>query len=271
MTEPGNLSLWRLVERTDPAHVKPITGKSYSGNSPKPHYIVHRATETFGPIGIGWGFRIVEDKILSGALLEPGHHEQIHQAKVAVWYEWNGKRGEIEHVGQTLFSGRRKGKDGKPGLPFTDEDAPKKSVTDALIKALSMIGFAGDIFMGRYDDSKYAQEVAREIADEQRLAAQKSEDEARERYIAACHREIEKAPDSAKLKAWWQSDNERKARADFELNDAEMTDLKDALKDRLSALAKLADNPFDDEPQLRPDGRDIGRSHASANTSRRAA
>ena len=54
-----NLALWHSVERTPPEHTKAITGKSYSGTSPKPHYLVQKATETFGPCGIGWGFNIV--------------------------------------------------------------------------------------------------------------------------------------------------------------------------------------------------------------------
>jgi len=155
-----NLALWHQVEKTDPSHTKPITGKAYQGNSPKPHYIVLKATEAFGPCGIGWGFEIVEEKLLDGALLEPGFYERIHMARVRVWYEWNGKRGSVEHVGQTVFSGKRAN-----GKPFTDEDAPKKSVTDGLVKALSMIGFAGDIFLGRYDDSKYVSDLRREMVE----------------------------------------------------------------------------------------------------------
>lgn len=145
MADSANLTLWNAVERTDPKHVKPITGKQYQGNSPKPHYLVHKATETFGPCGIGWGYEVISERVEEGA-----GGEKLHIARVRVWYEWGGKRGQVEHIGGTQFSGTRRN-----GNPFTDEDAPKKSVTDALVKALSMIGFAGDIFMGRYDDSKY--------------------------------------------------------------------------------------------------------------------
>lgn len=162
-----NLALWELVEKTDPEHTKKITGKSYNGTSPKPHYLIHKATETFGPVGIGWGFTIVDERIENGAA-----DDRMHIARVKVWYEWGGKRGEVEHIGGTQFSGHR-----KDGKPFTDEDAPKKSVTDALVKALSMIGFAGDIFMGRYDDSKYVNEVRREFeerAEEQELMSEKA-------------------------------------------------------------------------------------------------
>lgn len=148
-----NLALWNAVERTPQEHTKAITGKSYNGTSPKPHYLVRKATETFGPCGIGWGFNIVSERVEDGAAAG----ERMHIACVRVWYEWNGKRGEVEHIGGTPFSGVR-----SSGKTFIDEDAPKKSVTDALVKALSMIGFAGDIFMGRYDDSKYIAELREE-------------------------------------------------------------------------------------------------------------
>lgn len=159
----SNLELWHKVEKTDPHHVKAITGKSYQGASPKPHYLIHKATETFGPVGIGWGFSIVDERIEEGA-----GGEKMHIARVKVWFKWNGERGEVEHIGGTQFSGTR-----KSGQPFTDEDAPKKSVTDALVKALSMIGFAGDIFMGRYDDSKYVSEVREEFSDPPAKSANK--------------------------------------------------------------------------------------------------
>lgn len=141
----GNLELWGKVEQTPIGQTKPITGKSYSGTSPKPFYLVKKATETFGPCGIGWGYNIVDERIDDGL-----DGDRLHIARVRVWYKWNGERGEVEHIGGTPFSGKRKN-----GNTFIDEDAPKKSVTDALVKALSMIGFAGDIFMGMYDDSKY--------------------------------------------------------------------------------------------------------------------
>jgi hypothetical protein len=155
-----NLKLWQSVERTDPAHVKPITGKSYKGSSPAPHWIVRKATETFGPIGIGWGFDIKLSEFV------PTDAGVMHFATVRVWYMWDGKRAEAEHIGGTAFAGKR-----KDGTPFADEDAPKKSVTDALVKALSMIGFAGDIFLGRWDDSKYQAELREEFSEKPAKAA----------------------------------------------------------------------------------------------------
>lgn len=183
----SNLDLWNKVEKTDPKHTKAITGKSYQGTSPKPHYLVHKATETFGPIGIGWGFIIVDERIEDGA-----GGERMHIARVKVWYEWEGKRGEVEHIGGTQFSGIR-----SSGKPFTDEDAPKKSVTDALVKALSMIGFAGDIFMGRYDDSKYVADLKSE--------ATAVVDDAGGVEFKRAEFVIKSAPSKADLKAVWDA------------------------------------------------------------------
>lgn len=210
----GNLDLWQKVEKTDPAHTKAITGKSYQGTSPKPHYLIHKATETFGPIGIGWGFTIEDERIEEGA-----GGEKMHIARVKVWFKWDGERGEVEHVGGTQFSGTR-----SSGKPFTDEDAPKKSVTDALVKALSMIGFAGDIFMGRYDDSKYVNELREEVAAEKAAikpaspAKQPASNTLFDKHMAA----IKKASSRA------ETDAEKAALV------ADQPDIPDALFDQLS-------------------------------------
>jgi hypothetical protein len=70
-----------------------------------------------------------------------------------------GKRGQVEQMGQTRSSYVT-----SAGKFIVDEDAPKKSVTDGMVKCLSMLGFAGDIFSGRWDDSKYVEWAAAETA-----------------------------------------------------------------------------------------------------------
>ena len=140
-----NKALWDRVCITDPKAVKAITGKQYQGNSPKPYWIVERMTEEFGPCGIGWGFTILSERMERLA-----ENEILHIAVVRLWYVLDGQRGELEQIGQTKAVYEKL----KGGL-MIDEDAPKKSVTDALVKCASYIGFAGDIFSGRWDDSKY--------------------------------------------------------------------------------------------------------------------
>lgn len=218
MMSATNLSLWNAVEKTPAGHTKKITGKSYQGTSPKPHYLVHKATETFGPCGIGWGFQIVEERIEEGA-----GGEKMHLARVRVWYKWREERGEVEHIGGTQFSGTR-----ASGKPFTDEDAPKKSVTDALVKALSMIGFAGDIFMGRYDDSKYIAEMKSEEVG--------VSDESKNLFLKSARETIATFSDVKVMVDWWTSEDQKKQRADFDLSQADIDDLKDKLTQQKAVI-----------------------------------
>lgn len=141
----NKMALWERVCVTDPAAVKAITGKQYKGNSPKPYWIVQRLTEEFGPCGLGWGFTVLNERM--ERLTDT---DVLHVAVVRFWYVLDGKRGEFEQIGQTKAVYEK-----SAGGFMVDEDAPKKSVTDALVKCASYIGFAGDIFSGRWDDSKY--------------------------------------------------------------------------------------------------------------------
>jgi len=133
------------------------------------------------------------------------------------WYVLNDKRGEFEQVGQTKAMYQTKN-----GL-LVDEDAPKKSVTDALVKCASYLGFAGDIFSGMWDDSKYvewadvewdrrqqqASETPEQKADREAMEARGGELDALATYLIECH---ESGNDLAAIKAWylpenWSADN----------------------------------------------------------------
>jgi hypothetical protein len=167
-----NKELWKRAFTTDPRAVKPITGKQYKGNSPKPYWIVERLTDEFGPCGLGWGFTILNERFERF-----GEHESLHIAVVRLWYTMDGKRGEFEQVGQTRASYMSAGSDTKAGRFIVDEDAPKKSVTDALVKCASYLGFAGDIFSGMWDDSKYVEQAGREWREREAEAAKMPESE----------------------------------------------------------------------------------------------
>lgn len=180
-----NKALWARAFTTDPKHVKPITGKQYSGNSPKPYWIVERLTDEFGPCGIGWGFSILSERIERFS-----DTDSLHIAVVRFWYEFNGKRGELEQIGQTKASYQS-----NAGKFIIDEDAPKKSVTDALVKCASYLGFAGDIFSGRWDDSKYVAEAGAEWESRKR-----STDPARESILADWCAAIQAASTGGELK-----------------------------------------------------------------------
>jgi hypothetical protein len=157
-TMSNNKDLWIRVCKTDPAAVKPITGKQYQGNSPKPYYIVERLTEEFGPCGLGWGFSVLHERFERFS-----DTDTLHVALIEFWYIRGTDRGAFQQMGQTKASYVT-----SKGVFMLDEDAPKKSVTDALVKCASYLGFAGDIFSGRWDDSKYVDGLKREFAEQKR-------------------------------------------------------------------------------------------------------
>lgn len=168
-----NLALWQRVEKTDPQYTKPFSrGGGFRGTATNATYLAKKATEIFGPIGIGWGLEILDEAIMEGAPLDAqGNHEKIHKVRVKLWYRLDGVRGEVVQFGQTTFVGRNRN-----GL-FTDEEAPKKSLTDAMSKCLSLLGFSADVYLGRFDDNKYVSDLQQEFAEkheaEQRQLAPK--------------------------------------------------------------------------------------------------
>ena len=216
----SNKALWERVCVTDPAAVKPITGKQYSGNSPKPYWIVERLTDEFGPCGIGWGFQIINERFERFS-----DTDSLHVAVVRLWYVQGGKRGELEQIGQTKASYVT-----SKGSFMLDEDAPKKSVTDALVKCASYLGFAGDIFSGRWDDSKYVAEARAEWEGRKREA-----DPQRRAWLDARKGEIVAAKTSGELKkimtaAIDMARSQGDQAAEDELNEAFVAKLETAKK-----------------------------------------
>ena len=151
----ANLSIWNAVKTTDPNFVKNFRrAGGFAGTAIDPMYNIFRATQLFGPMGIGWGFEIVNEQIIDGApLLDSDGNvvgcEKLHEIKLRVWYKHGDATGEIFASGATMMVGRNRN-----GF-FTDEEAVKKSITDALSKALSYLGFSADVHLGRFDSNKY--------------------------------------------------------------------------------------------------------------------
>lgn len=167
-TESNFLSIWNSVCTTDPRYTKQFTrGGGFSGTAINHTYLIREATKLWGPIGGRWRVEIIQQGLMPGAPLimdETGPegvaiprvvgNEQIHFVHIRLHYPYTDDGGDehtgtVDHFGQTTFVGTN-----KRGY-FTDEEAPKKSLTDAIGKALSMLGFCADVYLGLFDDNKY--------------------------------------------------------------------------------------------------------------------
>lgn len=185
-----NLDLWKRVFKTDERFTKAFT-QNGGGTSINGTYMTMLATREFGPKGIGWGVDIVEERFDTGApitrqvkgkdnnasweLVLDGNgntiNEQHHVVTVRLWYILNGVRGEETAYGCTPYI-----YGSKHGITC-DGEAAKKSLTDATKKALSGLGFSGDIFMGLYDNLEYRQKNKAEF--DLKNASESAEDAAR--------------------------------------------------------------------------------------------
>lgn len=172
--EHPNLALWESVQATDPNYTKAFNRSGgFRGTAINHTYQQKRATQAFGPKGLGWGSRILDEKYAEGSpIVHPQHgvigREVIHVVRIELWYMldvrgkdgiFDTKRGSVEAFGQTTFVGSN-----KHGT-FTDEEAPKKSLTDAESKALSALGFSADVHLGLFDDSKYVNDLSAKVAE----------------------------------------------------------------------------------------------------------
>ncbi|MGJ5719700.1 hypothetical protein ACSBQN_03535 [Morganella sp. B601] len=192
LADTDNLSIWKQVQRTDPRFTKPLEGAGFQGTSINSNYMFMRATEIFGPIGEGWGYEVVEEKFLDGKpLTEPVLEnnkqialrylrdadgslfcEQNHSIKIQFWYRSkDGERCYFESYGATPYRYQT-----QYGIKV-DSEVIKKSLTDAIKKALSMLGFSSDVFMGMHDNPEYL--IKNKMEFEIKAASENAEDSVR--------------------------------------------------------------------------------------------
>lgn len=156
-----NLELWDNVSTSDPEYTREFSaGGGYSGTAINGAYMIMKATKQWGPIGINWGYEILEERIDNGA---PGYdeageilgHTMTHTIHLALWVKMGDEMSRVEHFGHTPFVyWNRTYKNW-----VTDQEAPKKSLTDAIKKCLSMYGFCADIYLGMFDDVGYVEDL----------------------------------------------------------------------------------------------------------------
>lgn len=170
MCNKENLHIWNHANKMDPKFLKPDDSGGRPSFSVNSYWIFMKATELFGPMGEGWGYDIVEDRFDEGAdIWHPaslkkdipislGKHT-THTIRLKVWY--TNKEGKkivsSDHFGHTTYIYMT-----HKGIK-TDGEAPKKSITDAVKKCLSMLGFAGDVYMGQFDDREYVEALQTEF------------------------------------------------------------------------------------------------------------
>lgn len=184
--QEDNLKLWHLVEKTNPKYTKAAKVGGINITAIAPQYQIMMVTEQFGVYGEKWGFRNIE---LSYDLVEKCN---LVVFKGTFFFP----NGEFEIINSCkLYMDR--------ALTMVDDNFAKKVETDALTKAISKLGFNADIFMGKFDDVRYVEEMKQEFA---------------EPVVPACDR-LRKAKNLAELATVYTSLTKEEKEATLELKD----------------------------------------------------
>ncbi len=144
--ENKNLELWNRVEKTNPNYTKKAKVGGMSITAIAPQYQIMMVTEQFGVYGKTWGFKNIQ---LDYSLVE--QYDMVVFKGTFFFPE-----GQFEIVNSCkLFMDRNK--------KMLDDNFAKKIETDTLTKAISKLGFNADIFLGKFDDVRYLNEVKQEF------------------------------------------------------------------------------------------------------------
>ena len=143
------MEIWNKLEKTNPDHTKPAPssyGKKITTIDAM--HQIKNMTEYFGPVGIGWSYVAsyhYTDKLVFAEV-------KIQYCLEGKWYEY-GPVCSLSPLGHVR--GSKKGQ--------LDDEAPKKAMTDALTKAFSHLGLNADVFLGKFDNNKYVEEITKEF------------------------------------------------------------------------------------------------------------
>ena len=142
------LEIYEALSRPPKDALREIQEGTLKGKTDiNPQWRYKAMTETFGLVGLGWKYEILD------LWHEPGAgNEVLCFAKVAVFIrdpetkEWSDPIVGVG--GSKLINDFNRG-------PKSNDEGYKMAVTDAFSTSLKMLGVAADIYAGRWDGSKY--------------------------------------------------------------------------------------------------------------------
>jgi hypothetical protein len=145
-TEINNLELWNRVEKTNPKYTKNANVRGNKITSISPQFQIMNVTQEFGIYGQTWGFKSLD---FDYSLASEFNLVVLN----ATFFFPNGEFQIKNSI--ALYTDNAKTK--------VDSDFAKKIETDTLTKAISKLGFNADIFMGKFDDLRYLEEINEEF------------------------------------------------------------------------------------------------------------
>lgn len=182
-----NMALWNSVRTPDPNEVKKVTeGRKFSTTCAQ--YLKMRATELWGSMGGAWGLTDERFEIVMNTVDE---HNSILVYHGKLFYPGDdGMAFSIgAHSSMSFWMYVRSRSEWK-----LDDEAYKKVRTNALSKALSELGFAADIYMGKFDDDKYVSQAKAAHAGDEKITPANKEGKTKPKPAPAAKPATDPAP-----------------------------------------------------------------------------
>ena len=148
-----NLKFWEKVEATDATITRPVTYGKRKFTAIDAYHQIKRATQEWGSYGQKWGLKdltfteLSEGLLLSQATFYYPDGEFPIASSIKMWTEKTDDKSPVDRL-----------------VKRVDDESVKKVVTDMITKALSMLGFNADVFLGAFDGNKYVSNGDKEPA-----------------------------------------------------------------------------------------------------------
>jgi hypothetical protein len=139
-----NLEIYNKVKAVPQEAKKPIGGGKLKGFTDiNPMWRIKILTETFGPCGIGWWYKIT-DKHMEGQ-----GNEVRAFVDIELYYKWKGEVSMpvVGTGGSSFLTMEQKGS-------YTSDECYKMALTDAISVAAKALGVAADVYYEK-DRDKY--------------------------------------------------------------------------------------------------------------------
>lgn len=140
------METWDKLKTPPASAIKKIQAGRLKGKSDiNPQWRYQAMTETFGPCGSGWKFEIQKTWVSEGS-----DKQLVQNVQILLYVLDNGKWSEpIPGVGGSMLVAKEKN-----GL-YTNDEAVKMALTDALGVAMKMLGMAADVYRGMWESLKH--------------------------------------------------------------------------------------------------------------------
>lgn len=177
-----NLSIYNKYRAVPAEAKKAIGGGRLKGMTDiNPMWRIKSLTEQFGPVGLGWYYDVVSERIEEG-----GKDEKVAFVKINLFVKYEGEWSKpiVGTGGSSFVAAERNGL-------YTSDECFKMALTDAISVACKALGFGANVYYekdrSKYDNNPEENDVSRPGGSSGQSTKNKSDQESNELKCSSCN------------------------------------------------------------------------------------